>query len=357
MAIEFTGNQPAPGTPTPTSPGTPTPPGAAMAIRVETDPASWPQTPEPVAAKLQVLRRARDDARATLHAVKDEQDAARDRKRDAAARLTRIAGPKDRRWFDPPTFPPIAEDHPELVAVRRRIEVATADINRLDDLVAARSHQFHQLGRLVDRAERYFGDHLRRLTMIPLHDGPPPKLRRGEDAAAALERVRRRLRELDADRHRIVSSPWHASQAKERARAEVEQWAQRGEPHVSPMIESPTRPIGWQRPLTDQLVGGRVVTLQGDPSPMLMFWLHKDEIIKRLEAEIDAIADDEHALKLEQRTAMVAEVDRDKLAVERDEEFWFCAAVAGGAMLLRRPDADPRAVLGLRDDMPANDLG
>jgi len=83
-----------------------------------------------------------------------------------------------------------------------------------------------------------------------------------------------------------------------------------------------------------------------------MFWLHRDLLVERIEAAIDAVSDDEHALTLAQRTAQLAEIDRDRLAVQREEEFWLVEAVKGGAKLLRRPEADPRAVLMLGSDMP-----
>jgi hypothetical protein len=43
--------------------------------------------------------------------------------------------------------------------------------------------------------------------------------------------------------------------------------------------------------------------------------------------------------------ACIAEIDHDRLTAEREEEFWITEATAGGARILRQPDADPRAVL------------
>jgi hypothetical protein len=51
----------------------------------------------------------------------------------------------------------------------------------------------------------------------------------------------------------------------------------------------------------------------------------------------------ENALTVEQRRDQVAETDRDRLAVEREEEHWIIKAIAGGAKIIRRPDVDPRA--------------
>ena len=65
------------------------------------------------------------------------------------------------------------------------------------------------------------------------------------------------------------------------------------------------------------------------------------------------IADDQNALTAEQRAEQIGEIDRDRLAIQREEEHWVGKAIEDGMTMLRRPDADPRAVLGLADDMPA----
>ena len=74
---------------------------------------------------------------------------------------------------------------------------------------------------------------------------------------------------------------------------------------------------------------------------------------RRSRQQIDAIADDANALTEQARTEQIGEIDRDRLAVQREEEHWVGKAIDGGMTMLRRPDADPRAVLGLADDMPA----
>jgi hypothetical protein len=82
-------------------------------------------------------------------------------------------------------------------------------------------------------------------------------------------------------------------------------------------------------------------------------WLHRDAIIEKIETAIDALADDAHALTAEQRCDQLAEIDRERLTVERAEEHCFTEAVAAGANIIRRPTADARAVLGLSSAMPA----
>jgi hypothetical protein len=56
----------------------------------------------------------------------------------------------------------------------------------------------------------------------------PPKLNKGETVVDAIERHRRRVRELRADLHRIESATCPSSYAKQRMRAQIGQLAQRG---------------------------------------------------------------------------------------------------------------------------------
>ncbi len=335
------------------------PEGAPAApIRLNPDPLNWPRIPKPVKITLRRLRRARDDAWLVWRAIADERQAAWDVKRSVEARLKTLTGGRpDSAWYAQySNFERLEDDDPLVVAQLEALADAKANIERLDPIVEVRSHQYHQLGRLQSSVEGYLTEGLRGVgDAIKLHKGPDPSPHKGESLVDAVERCRRRLRELDADRHRIASAPWHSAAAKLRARAEIEKLAERGRPSVLPVIESQDGAISWAgRAFTDFVVGSRLLTATGDPSALpLLFWLHRDTLIERIEAEIDALADDANALTAEQRAEQIKEIDRDQLAVQHEEEHWIGKAVDDGANLLRRPDADPRAVLGLADDMPA----
>ena len=81
----------------------------------------------------------------------------------------------------------------------------------------------------------------------------PAMLNNGESITDAIERLRRRGRELRADLHRIASAPYPSSYAKQRMRAIVEALAQEGTPDVASLIEH-DRVIGWpQARLTSQV--------------------------------------------------------------------------------------------------------
>ncbi len=329
-------------------------------IRLNADPLDWPRIPKPVKEKLRRLRRARDDAWLVWRAIADERQAAWEAKRAAEARLKILTGGRpDSAWYgfaQHASFQRLSDDDPQVTVALAKLEDAKANIERLNPLVDARSHQSSQIGRLVSSVENYLAEGLRGVRdTIKLYQGPAPLPHKGENPVDAVERCRRRLRELDADRHRVASAPWPSAEAKRRARTEIDELAERGQPSALPLVESKDGPIRWaERSYSDVLIGDRLVSAVGDPQALpLLFWLHRDAIISKIEQQIDEIADDSSALTKEQRTEQIGEIDRDRLAVQREEEHWIGVAVDGGMTSLRRPDADPRAVLGLADDMPA----
>lgn len=115
-----------------------TPPPAAqpppLLINVNTDPTTWLHLPSQVVGKLRGLRRQHDDARGVLRVISDERSALLERKRVDESRLAALTGPHSQFGNL------IDQDHPELLAVKHRIEAARSEIARLEPLQAARAH-------------------------------------------------------------------------------------------------------------------------------------------------------------------------------------------------------------------------
>ena len=93
-----------------------------------------------------------------------------------------------------------------------------------------------------------------------------------------------------------------------------------------------------------------VPTVQVPATLGILAWLAEDEMIAAREAEIDAQADDAAAVASDERATRTTDLLAAILEVEREEEALIEEA---GGDILRRPDADPRAVLGLSGDLPA----
>ena len=336
------------------------PTGVPAVIRLNANPLDWPRLPKAVKAKLRDLRRARDDGRLAWRAVSDERAEAWDDKRSVEARLTVLTGGRPNSpWYghaQHANYYRLEDDHPDVAEQLTKLADAKTNIERLDRLVEVRAHHMDQLSRLLNSLETYLGEGLAAVAdAIKIYKGPAPSPQKRETPTDAVERCRRRLRELDAERHRVSSAPWHSAEAKRRARAEIDALAARGQPNVMPLIESRDETIYWaERLYTDTVIGGRMISAVGDPQALpLLFWLHRDAVVAKIEAQIDEIADDQNALTKEQRAEQIGEIDRDRLAIQRDEEHWVSKAIEDGMTMLRRPEADPRALLGLDDSMPA----
>lgn len=87
-------------------------------------------------------------------------------------------------------------------------------------------------------------------------------------------------------------------------------------------------------------------------SQAMIAWLFKKQLLAAVDAEIAELSDDKGALTDEQREQKLAEIDRDILAVEREEEELVSMAESQGQTISRRTNSDPRAILGLASTMP-----
>lgn len=300
--------------------------------------------PPEACSKLLELRQAARDAHLTLMGMSDEINELRTQRQQAEVRIRQLTLGAGLGGFQ------LDPSDPRVVAEQAKADRLATEIGRLSAISDARSARRQELQRLVSSLDAWLSRQGGR--ELVAYVGPAPKLGRGETASDAVERCRRRLRELRADLARIEAAPIPSSVAKEKARAEVMRLAAQGRPNVAAMVEAGQK-IEWPLARTDVSAWR-----EGRPDPnvplvravdpvALAAWLDPDALLAALEREIDELADDEAALSDEARAAKRTEILADLLAVERDEEAFILQAAASGAEILRRPDADPRAVLGL----------
>ena len=143
------------------------------------------------------------------------------------------------------------------------------------------------------------------------HETEMPKLLKSETVVDGIERLRRRCRELKADQHRIASAPYPSSYAKAQMRAQIEAAGDAGCAIgvASRRVGRPGLILQTQR-LRSEAFGAEtpVGSLGEVPDTIaLVAWLHRDLLIKRLDAEIDAEADDPAALSHADRKSDAAE--------------------------------------------------
>jgi hypothetical protein len=178
-----------------------------------------------------------------------------------------------------------------------------------------------------------------------------PKLNKGETVTDAIERLRRRGRELKAAIHTIRSSCFPSGYCKQRAREQVEQLSQRGAISVSRLVEFDGDiefPSLQQRAMVHNATAGAVAFHETVDVVALMAFLHKPTLIAALDREIDAEADDKAALTHEQRQEREAVALADLLDIERQEASLTWSAIEQGLPIEFRADCDPRALLGVQ---------
>jgi hypothetical protein len=232
---------------------------------------------------------------------------------------------------------------------REFLEERTAELARLEARLAQVGATAATFNQLIESARAL----VRRVGAAPitLHAGPPAQLRKGETATDAIESRRRRVRELEADFNRAKVAPQLSSTVKEREIARIEFLAKQGAPSAFAAIEE-GREVIWPTTstnLTDQI--GSVVV----PDFLaIVAHLNKAAMVEAVTREIDAMADDANALSDTARAEALAQIERDMLAIEREDAWFTRAVIAQGIIgLTYRGDTDPRALLNLSDDLPA----
>jgi hypothetical protein len=175
-------------------------------------------------------------------------------------------------------------------------------------------------------------------------------LRKNERIADGVARYQNRPRELAADAHRVRSSPWPSSVLKEEAKAQIEQWAEAAMPDFDSMVEHHS-PLTFPTMSLQSMVRGTetpALAFAEIADPRLLCWLLKEQLLAKVNAGLDEVADDKHALDQQQREQAEAQINMDYLAAERSEVACIWAAEAQGEVIDFRSTTTPMAVLGLR---------
>ena len=178
------------------------------------------------------------------------------------------------------------------------------------------------------------------------YSGPEPKLQKSETYAQGIERCRRDLRGIDMKLEQIVAAPIPSSEASRIASEEIDELARAGAPSVVALLQFGGK-IGWQESTSWAM--GLDPSMAIAPTKQLESlahdaWRNKDSLKAQIRALIQENADDATALTPAERVERRAEVLRDKLHLERCEEYFIAT---GDATIARRPNADVRAILAI----------
>jgi len=229
-------------------------------------------------------------------------------------------------------------EHEELKAEFNRMYERRQEADRRAGIRTAIIASCREMVRRVDK-----------VNAITAYAGAIPAMRKGEAAVDAVETRRRRLRELDAEANQIAAAPYPSSHAKQRASERIAAMAKAGAPDAFMAVEQDQNVI-W--PTMNIVLPSGEQTQIPDVMAILAH-IHGPALLAAEEKAIDQQADDAAALTDAQRASSKSRITRDRLGTEREEVTFLRLANSTGNHLEYRADTDPRALLGLSDDMPA----
>lgn len=305
--------------------------------------------PREAADKLASLRATAREARHLSNGISDDALEAADALRRARADVASFEHNREHGGYSRPVISMSLAGAKEWVAREEENHARLSD--RRDQ--ARDRHQALQAP--IKTIERWLELPAVKRSVVTLHRGAEPKTIKNETPETAVERCRQRVRELKADLHKVQSAPYPSSYAKAVAAEYVERLRDIGAPAVHFLLEAGVPRVDWPSrdveliPGATSTPGAMQFTMPAAP-PHVSFaaWVNPEGFLASLCREIDLCADDDAALSADERFKRSAAIAAEKLAAERDEEFWI-----DKAGLARRPDIDPRAVLGLAVDLPA----
>ena len=322
-------------------------PDAAPMFFLTTGDAAAAKLPPAALTKLVALRQHTED----MLALTIQGDVMRQLHQDAAqlkariANLTAGAGVGGRG---------LDADHPSVKDAQRQLDAKQAEISRLKQIDEIRTARWHAAGAVQNGVEAFLRDAIpggcEIVEAADIETGDV--LKKGEALLVGLERLRLRGRELMADLRRTRSAPVPSKDAKARATAHINALADAGEPAIESLIEHGGDKIAFAEKQTMSLVhnvphhGAAAFGTETDALGLIA-WLHRDALVAKVCALIDAESDDAAALTDEQRETQAAQIGSDLLNIERQECALIWQALRDGMSAEFRADCDPRAILSV----------
>lgn len=309
--------------------------------------------PEPARERVAVLQRAYDDLRSLGRAHMDEISEVQ---LQLSAARQQLAVLTDRgasmRAGDGNIYP---DHHPSVQQATALVAKHERKLAEIEAASSDRKAKRHVVGTLFHAIEAYAAAHGGQLS---LHKTPPkPKTGLLEGKEGALRRLRSEREALVEQLRSVHNAPASAAERKAAMRHQITKLAESGEPVIGTdgSVRLP------ETTLRAQVMGHAALPQQGQAevratsytptinAPAVFAWLHRDALIKRLEAEIDATSSG--AMTAEQRAKKERELKDAILSIERQE------VMLAEDVFLLRPDTDPRAFLLCEGPEPEGLLG
>ena len=187
----------------------------------------------------------------------------------------------------------------------------------------------------IDAANDFVSLALRSGNSLKFFGWPSIKLRRGQSWQDALNEVRRDLRAIEIEANEALRAPVPKELLWSRIEAELNGLASAGQVRIKHRAR----------------IGAPVDLCSNLPNVFQqhLFWACGEQVRAALRKELDSI-DFSGAMDDVVRDRTLSRLAERRLSAERSEEAIVRSAREAGVVLLRRPDCDPRAVLGLCDE-------
>lgn len=296
--------------------------------------------PEPVdplpagaRAKLEGLRSDLAAARGEGQALGQRMNELERTQKYKARHLKRLLAPKG-EFTDEGEGLGLNENAGEVQVTKIALSAAQSEVSTLLPRLSDARERFEALAQIVRRCDEFVEDNQK--ANFRDRSVPAPKVS-GAALADAVETKQRRIRELASDIRTAECAPLPKDEAKRVIRSQLNELAAQGFPNLAPVIEGRGLPIDWPTHYSS----GELLVLP------LIVALCRGQIIAEFDKVIDENWDDTHALSDAARDKRIAELKRDLLATEREEEVLVALATASGLPVLRRSEANILAVLGI----------
>ncbi|MGY3621010.1 hypothetical protein [Bradyrhizobium sp. USDA 10063] len=301
--------------------------------------------PDEAAERLQTSRRQHDEEAVLARVGFESWQEAREEVERRRIRLNQLRAPRGVAGGGN-----LTDDDPTVLAEQAALRKKEAELARLKGQEEQHAGRRNILASQVKAAE----DWIKRtpagmvIAMQPIE----PQLKKGETIVAAIERLRRRGRELRSDLDRTRAAPWPSAIARAKMRQQIAAMAEAGRPLAHHLVDFgepvmfPTRSMPVK---IYNATAGAIGFAEGAPDVLsFVAWLCQDALIAALDREITESSDDPNALDAEQRRQAETEILADLLAVEREEAELVWRQAAEGGPIMHRPDIDPQALLGVQ---------
>jgi len=223
-----------------------------------------------------------------------------------------------------------AKDVAAIKTFEDEITMLEEELKRLHVQTAARRQRMQVARQLVIQIGEVWLPRCPRGTNFQIAGSVKAALHSGESLPQAIERVRREIAGLDSEARQLRGAPVSSEELKAHARKMVAKLAGQGEPFIDGRDADK---IIMQFPI-------------GVTPYQFLAWADPGQLLASLDAKIDTLTNG-RGVSTERKRQRLEELAAEILHRERVEEALIEQATAEGLSPLRRPVANPLAVLGL----------